>query len=342
MSSPSRVSDSSFRLEFPTPHHNDKRTLKFRLSLDDAPQSHLVRFPFLVSLLKPRYIGRRSIDFTPNSNNAEQSSRIKASSLHLVIVPIYRYHNPEMHTSTDDHPSNSASATSTNSTTSNSTPVATFHPFPRLPNELRHVIWELSVACRLVRTVDGTIRFTCGTSKCLDPRTTATCPCYDNVAILQVNKESRALLTKHFRQFWFQLDSRTLGDIRTKSFHFSLENDLLCVGNVGSSDGARIISNFFEKVRYVYMPIGGLRVQSNWQNNEHNDLFLRLPNFNNLQHLFVILTGLPTHLKNGRLQQQINELIQRVRSLNSDWNVPSWTMVENEEKLLELWQGWKK
>ncbi|KAF8849486.1 hypothetical protein BDZ45DRAFT_752710 [Acephala macrosclerotiorum] len=158
---------------------------------------------------------------------------------------------------------------------------------------------------------------------------------------LAVNRDARNMLAPQFWQFGYQKHwiERCLS-----KYTIHLQKDLVCVGNVGPWTATGFSREFFTKVQYVYMPIGGLRVEldQSWMSglaDEHN---FRLPCFKDLKHLFIILAGLPPHQNNGRIPQEVKNLLQEIANRNAGWKLPPWTIVEDEIKLLELWQGWRE
>lgn len=82
------------------------------------------------------------------------------------------------------------------------------------------------------------------------------------------------------------------------------------------------------------MRIGGLRVESDrgWMSRLAGEQRLRLHCFKDLKHLFVILTGLLEHENDGKLLQEVENLLQEIANTNTSWKVPPWTIVENEAK----------
>jgi hypothetical protein len=139
--------------------------------------------------------------------------------------------------------------------------------------------------------------------------------------------------------------------------YFNFDKDLLGIANIEVlwTNVDNLGAELYEKVRYVYAPIGGLSVQLthalHLDADEETamewlswDLSARLTKFVNLKHLFVLIGGLTADSpRRGRVNEEVDETLKQLKARHraKDWNIPAYMIVEDERELLRVWESWK-
>lgn len=209
--------------------------------------------------------------------------------------------------------------------------------YPTMPGEIRNLIWELCVPRRLVKASHRKFQYS------------------SHPSALSINQESRSIALS----LYHQIERNEKGIVSRhppKTLFFNPENDLLCIGHMYHQEYSPIHKELLEKAKYVYVTIDSLKSQSTTPHPHtiipalffHDEVgpFPRLAGFKNLERVFVVLTGKNKHtwdrkkFRNGMLNGYIESCLMKLLERNPSWEIPPFTVIEEQKNLLKIWEGW--